>query len=357
MGLPRRKTGYPLFENYQACKLRDQRVDFPFYFALFFLDFFFIKSFPQSFTSTEGEQSYTMKIQRSSGSSKRELKFDDAIKEFGGTRSDKKKASGYVYDLKAFCFYLKNPDLRDIGWKQIQEYTNVMLELGWGRDRATLVRKYAAFRKFFAYWHLKDKQYLDPNWIPVMHYEKWQPKKIDKENYKKLINVIPTHINDPKYIRNLALINLLWETTATYNEILALNIKDIDLRKRRAFIRTADFENRIINKKVSWSKETNENLRAWLVSRTVLQSKVRVKRDKDALFISCVNKKRWFRLGKSGLSAVLCRACAKAKIDYFNPNSFLKGKDYGSREEILNEDLANILEYAKWGDSINYRVI
>lgn len=312
-----------------------------------------MKSFPQSFTSTKGGRSFTIQKQSSCKVLLGDSKFFDAIKEFSGLKHNQKKASGYVYDLKAFCFYLKNPVLKEIGWRQIQDYTNVMLELKW--DRSTLVRKYAAFRKFFAYCHLQDEQCLDPNWIPEMHSEKWQPTRIDRKNYRKLVSVIPIHINDPKYIRNLALINLLWDTKVSYREILALNVKDIDLKKRQAIIRTPSFKNRIVNQKISWSKESNENLRAWLVRRTVLQSKVGIK-DKEALFISCVNKKSWSRFEKSGLCAVLWRYCERAKINYFNPNSFLRGAKYDPKEDI-DADLANILEYAKWGDSINFRVI
>ena len=303
-----------------------------------------MKSFPQSFTSTAGEQSYTMKKQRASRTSKGNLRFYDAIVEFGGLTNAKFKATGYVHDLRAFCLYLKNPDLKDVTWQDIQNYTNEILEIGWTEQ--LLVQKYRAFRKFFEHWHLKDKgSCLDPRWIPVMHSQRVEPNVITEENYKKLINIIPKESVDSKSVRNLALINLLWDTQAEYADILALDVQDIDLKKRSAKSITC-----------RWSKETNENLRAWLVLRTALKTRSTVT-DRNALFIGCAGKKVWKRLERSGLSQLLWRYCEKAKIKFFNPNSFRREKGFALNNDDIKKDVANILEYAKWRGSINYRVI
>lgn len=268
------------------------------------------------------------------------MKFHDAIKEFGGLQNTRYKATGYIQDLRAFCFYLKNPQLEKVSWRQIQHYTKELLEIGW--TEYSLVRKYAALRKFFTFWYQKDQKYLNPVWIPVMHSQKWEPNFIDHENYQKLINVIPKETYDQKAIRNLALVNLLWDTQAKYSEILALDVRDINLRKKKARIKS-------INSEICWTDETNQNLRTWLVRRTTLKTRSTVS-DREAVFISCNGRKVWKRFEDSGLSQMLWRYCKKARIAFFGPNSFRKPQS-NANKEIIRSDVENILEYVKWSES------
>ncbi len=287
------------------------------------------------------------------------MKFYDAIKEFSGWKSFSRKMTtvhGYDYDLRAFCLYLKNPELETVGWKDMQDYMNMMLELGW--DKNTFVRKFIAFRKFFEYWHKKDKQYLDPDWIPVMHAEMKQPRVIDEENYKKLLGVIPKETVDPRHIRNLAMINMFWDTGARNGEILSLEVEDIDLDKKRALIRTEKARIRRVFREIFWTEETNENLRAWLVKRTFLQVDGMIDKDNHALFVSISGTKSGARLLKNGLAEIFRRYCDKAKITHFNPHSFRHHMGHDIIEKGgTNSDVANILGHSKLESSFIYTMM
>jgi integrase/recombinase XerC len=287
------------------------------------------------------------------------MKFYEAIKEFSGWKSFSTKADtihGYQYDLRAFCLYLRNPELETVGWKDMQDYMNMMIELGW--DKNTFVRKFIAFRKFFQYWHKKDSKYLDPEWIPVMHAEMKQPRVIDEENYHKLISTFPKEPVDPRHIRNLAIFNLFWDTGARNNEILSLNIDDVDLDNKKAIIRTEKARIRRVFREIFWTDETNENLRAWLVKRTFLQVDGMIDKDSKALFVSINGTKSGQRLMKNGLAELFRHACDRAKIKHFNPHSFRHHMGHDIIEKGgSNSDVSNILGHSKIESSFIYTMM
>lgn len=285
------------------------------------------------------------------------MKFSEALNEFNGWKRFKDKpqtVQGYNYDLRSFCLYLRNPEVNTIQWIDIQKYFEMMIELGW--DKNTFVRKSIAFRKFFEYWKRKDPSCLDPEWIPVVHGEMKQPRVIDEESYAKLIKIIPIKTSDPRHIRNLAIINLLWDTGARNGELLSLNIEDIDLVQQKAVIRTEKARFRRVFREVFWTKGTNENLRAWMVKRAFLASDGIVK--DNALFVGACGTKTGMRLKNNGLAEILRRYCDKASIQHFNPHSFRHHMGHDIiKQGGTNSDVSNILGHSSLESSYVYTMM
>lgn len=185
-----------------------------------------------------------------------------------------------------------------------------------------------------------------------------QPRVIDEENYRKLLTTIPKETSDPRHIRNLAMINLFWDTGARAGEILGLDVGDIDLDQKKALIRTEKARIRRVFREIFWTEETNENLRAWLVKRTFLQVDGMITKENNALFVSISGNKSGQRLLKNGLAEIFRRSCDKAKIKHFNPHSFRHHMGHDIIEKGgTNSDVSNILGHSKIESSFIYTMM
>jgi site-specific recombinase XerD len=287
------------------------------------------------------------------------MKFSEAIKEFSAWKGFSVKnntVSGYTGDLRLLALYLRDPEITAISWGDIQQYQTDCIKLGW--DSNTFVRKFIAYRKFFAYWHSKDPKVLDPEWIPVMYAEMKQPRVIDEANYKKLLGILSKDSKDPRHHRNRAMIQLLWDTGARNGELLSLNLDDIDLNKMCAVIRTEKAKFRRQYRQIFWTKETNESIGNWLSLREKLNSKYWLIKDKDALFISVTGVKAGTRLKVGGFAEMLRRYCEKAGIDHYNPHSFRHHMGHDIiKKGGSNSDVSNILGHSSLQSSFIYTML
>lgn len=249
---------------------------------------------------------------------------------------------GYDRELRFFCLYLRSPQIENITIDDVMGYLNGMAELGW--DRNSFIGKCSALRKFFEFWWDREYKVLNPALIPIPRQEQKLPRVADEQQYQKLLTVIPKETNDPRHIRNLAIITLFWDTGARNGEILGLNVGDVDTAKRVAVIRT---EKAVIHRpfrQIFWTEETNGYLMAWLKKRAELEKKMKLE-EEGALFISICGSMyntSGRRLTLKGSGEMLRRYCNRARIPYMNAHSFRHRmghhivKSGGSASDVMN---------------------
>lgn len=213
-----------------------------------------------------------------------------------------------------------------------------MAELGW--DRNSFVGKCMALRKFFEFYRLQGYPVIDENLIPIPSKEFKLPRVADEESYKKLLSVIPAN-NDPRHIRNLAIINLLWDTGARNGEILSLDVGDLQMDRMRAIIRTEKSKGRRPIREIFWTADTHGNLVQWLKKRKHLENVMHLQ-DAEALFPSIGSQKAGQRLSVKGVGEMLRHYSNKAKMPHMNAHSFRHhmGHDIikkgGSTADVMN---------------------
>src|SRR5207245_4716929 len=119
----------------------------------------------------------------------------------------------------------------------------------------------------------------DEHLIPIPRTEVRIPRVVTDEQYRTLLSIIPVN-NDPRHIRNRAIIRLLWDSGARNGELVSLNVSDLDGERMRAVIRTEKSRGRRPFREIFWTPETNENLGRWLEKRKQLPLV-----DREAVFV------------------------------------------------------------------------
>lgn len=270
------------------------------------------------------------------------MQFKEAIEKFTNWRQFKVKKQtvrGYDRELRNFCLFLRNPEIEQITINDVMIYLNGMVELGW--DRNSFVGKCMALRKFFEFYRLQGFRVIDENLIPIPHKEFKIPRVASEENYKKLLTAIPKEAKDPRHARNLAIVNLLWDTGARNGEIIALDVEDLELDRMRAVIKTEKSKGRRPIREIFWTRSTNENLKCWLGRREKLR-KIMTFSDPVALFVSITGWKSGQRLNIRGVGEMLRRYSNRAKIPHMNAHSFRHHmghdiiKQGGSSADVMN---------------------
>lgn len=266
----------------------------------------------------------------------------EAIIQFSNWRQFKVKKQtvrGYDRELRNFCLFLRNPEIENIALNDVMEYLNGMADLGW--DRNSFVGKCMALRKFFEFYRLQGYKVVDEELIPIPDREMKLPRVANDEQFDQLISIIPKESNDPRHIRNLAIIGLLWDTGARNGEICSLNVEDLDLKEMRAVIKTEKAKTRRPFREIFWTESTNEYLINWLKKRKHLDGAVKFA-EPDALFISATSSKYGQRFSIKGLGEMLRRYCNRAKMPYMNAHSFRHHRGHhiiasgGSTSDVMN---------------------
>lgn len=249
------------------------------------------------------------------------MEFKEAIKSFSSWRRFKVKGTtvkGYEMVVKQFCLFVRNKQVEDITIDEVMGWFNLMSDLDW--EHNSFVVKAMALRKFFEYMKLTGVSCLDPQLIPIPRPVYTMPRVATEEHYQKLLSVIPANSNDPRHIRNLALVKLYWDTGARNTEILSLNLLDLDLGSKKAVIRTEKARSKPF-REIFWTEDTNEALKRWLKKREQLAN-LRTFFDKEAVFVSINNQKCGQRMTNKGSGEILRRYCLRAEIPYMNAHSF-----------------------------------
>jgi site-specific recombinase XerD len=266
----------------------------------------------------------------------------DAINQFTNWRKFKVKEGtvrGYDRELRNFCLFLRNPEIENITLSEVMEYLNGMADLGW--DRNSFVGKCMALRKFFEFYRLQGYQVISEELIPIPDKEPKLPRVATDEQFKELVAAIPQDTSDPRHIRNLAIISLLWDTGARNGEICSLNVKDLDLTETKAIIRTEKAKTRRPFREIFWSDDTNDYLIRWLKKREHL-AKVMKLTEPEALFVSVTSMKCGDRFSIKGVGEMLRRYSNRAKLPYINAHSFRHHRGHhiiksgGSTADVMN---------------------
>jgi len=279
------------------------------------------------------------------------IPFFEAVSSYSFWRSNNVKGTtveSYQRMLAHFGIFIQNKDLQDIVWQDVSKYFELMKKAGYMQN--TLIPIAIALRTFLEFYRKQNVDCLDPEMIPIPHKEYTQPRVITDEHYKKLIDVIPIN-NDPRHVRNLAIIKLLRDTGARFGEILSLDVDDIQYRK--AVIKTEKSKGKRPFRQIFWSEDTQQHLEKWLERRKHLESLMDFKAPR-ALFIS-ISYRNGERFTIKGGGEMLRRYSHEAKIPVINAHSFR----HRIGHDIINKggsaaDVMNILGHATLASSSVY---
>jgi integrase/recombinase XerC len=239
------------------------------------------------------------------------------------------------------------------------EWFNLMRDLDW--DHNSFITKAMAVRKFFEFYNKQGFKVIDPWLIPIPKKKFKMQRVATKEEYLKLLDIIPNN-NDPRHIRNRAIINLLWDTGARNGEICSINVDGLDLVEKTAVIQTEKSRGARPVREIFWTEETNNNIKKWLEKRNYLKNNKMMFKDGDALFISVcsggVHNNTGKRFGNKGLGEMLRRYCHRAKIENMNAHSFRHHMGHQIvKKGGSNSDVSNILGHSSLQSSYVYTLM
>lgn len=236
------------------------------------------------------------------------MKLSEALQKFTSWRTFKVREctmKGYDQIIRAFAIFMHDCNIEDVTLDHVLKWFHLMKSFNY--DPNSMMSKATALKKFFEFFVRQGYKVVDPWLIPVPMKTYKIPRVASEETYQKLIGAIPRMTKDPRHIRNLALISLLWDSGARNGELCAINIGDVDFERKRAVILTEKSKGRRPIREIFWTTETNEHLKKWV--------KVRSKFTKsEALFISLVSSKAGLRFTIKGVGEMLRRYSERAGI-------------------------------------------
>lgn len=279
--------------------------------------------------------------------------FSDAIQKFSAWRAFQVKSDtvrGYDQELRTFCLFLRNPEIEGITIGDVMDYLNGLRQLGWKHN--SFIPKCMAIKKFFEFFHRQSYSVLDAELIPIPRKEYNIPRVINEENYRLLVAAIP-HNNDPRHIRNRAIINLLWDTGARNGEVVSLNMADMDSSRMRAVIKTEKSRGRRPLREIFWTHDTNESLGTWVEKLRQIKT-----REPEPLFVSAAGLNVGRRFTIKGVAEMLRRYSNRAKMPYINAHSFRHHMGHDIvRKGGSASDVMNILGHATLASSSIYTMM
>jgi integrase/recombinase XerC len=265
------------------------------------------------------------------------MKFSDAIQKFSAWRMFQVKPEtvrGYDQELRTFCLFLRNPEIENITIGDVMDYLNGLQQLGWKHN--SFIPKCMALKKFFEFFRLQGYSVLDEELVPSPRKEYQIPRVLNEDSYRQLIAAIPYN-NDPRHIRNRAIISLLWDTGARNGEVVSLNIGDVDSSRMRAVIKTEKSRGRRPLREIFWTHDTNESLGRWAEKLRLMET-----REPEPLFVSAAGSNVGHRFTIKGVAEMLRRYSNRAKMPHINAHSFRHhmGHDIvrkgGSASDVMN---------------------
>lgn len=228
------------------------------------------------------------------------MKLHEAIKGFVELKSEKgprsrKTAVRYESTLRIFCLCMQDPPLEDIELEHVRWYLKELERLGWKPNGINLVG--LALKKFFEYCKLRNYPVsLNETLIPLVEKDFSMPRVTGIETFKKLLEQIPEKTNHPHHLRNRAILLMLWDTGVRTGELMALDLADLDLKNKTAYIKTEKSRGRRPVRQIFWTEETNKHLLHWIEKLNELKGKFRFA-DDDALFVSIAKSYRQSQRG------------------------------------------------------------
>ncbi len=289
------------------------------------------------------------------------MEFNEAIEKFTNWRKFKvcgETVKRYDKVLRIFCLYLHNPDIEKITIEQVLKYLNEMQTLGWKRNGVNIVC--LGLRKFFEFWEMQGYHVIKPELVPILRKEFKIPRIANDGSYQTLLKQFPKESNEAHHVRNRAIVQLLWDTGARNGEILSLDLSDLDLKERKAIIKTEKSRGRRPIREIFWTEETNSSIKRWIEKRKYLMNIMKFQ-DANALFVSiatCKQSVRGGRMRTCGLAEILRTASNRAGIPTVNAHSM---RHYLGRKIIedggSNSDVSNILGHSSMESSWIYTMM
>lgn len=259
---------------------------------------------------------------------------------------------GYNLMLRQMAVHLRDMDIEDVKVGDIVEYFGLMQKLGW--DQNSFIPRAMAIRKFFEYFTHAGMKVMNPWLVPVPQKDYKIARVANDEDYKKLVASIPSPTNDPRHIRNRAIISLLWDTGARNGELCSLNVSDLDLVKMKALIKTEKSKGMRPVREIFWTGSTNMEIKRWLKKREYLSEKMYFL-DKNALFIAVCNAQAGNRMNIKGVGEMLRQYCNRAKLPHMNAHSFRHRMGHHIvKQGGSNSDISNILGHSSLASSFIY---
>lgn len=145
--------------------------------------------------------------------------------------SSENTVQSYERDLRYFFYFVSKEnifEIEKINCECIEKYIDHMKELN--KSSATISRALAAIRAFFFYLMKVGKVYENPTLTIVLPKI---PKKIPKVLSEKEIVLLleQPHTEDPKGIRDKAMLELLYATGIRVSELIHLKVTDININQ------------------------------------------------------------------------------------------------------------------------------
>jgi site-specific recombinase XerD len=283
------------------------------------------------------------------------MRMSEAIVRFDSWKAMNVRSNtikGYDLILRQFAVFLRDRKVEEVKLDDVMEWFGLMQNMGW--DPNSFVPRAMALRKFFEFYSHQGFRVINPWLIPVPQKQYKISRVADDESYEKLVKSIPKQTNDPRHIRNRAIINLLWDTGARNGEICSLNIGDLDLVKMKALIKTEKSKGMRPVREIFWTDSTNTSVKRWLLKREHLAEKMYII-DKDALFLSVCNAQSGKRMNIKGVGEMLRQYCNRAKLPYMNAHSFRHRMGHHIvKQGGSNSDVSNILGHSSLASSFVY---
>lgn len=174
--------------------------------------------------------------------------------------------NAYVFDIKKLLDFDCNSDCYDldsiktIDKKRIRNWLDYCLEKG--NTNKTLSRKIASNKAFFRFLGKEGYIHDDPSKdIDIPRTAKKAPVSLSQDEIKQLINA-PCD-NERDFLRNRAILMLLYSTGLRVSELVSLRIKDVSLDNNTLLIKGKGAKERIL----PLSSVCRRNLLEYLVER------------------------------------------------------------------------------------------
>lgn len=286
------------------------------------------------------------------------MQMKEAINQFCEWRELKVTHScvlNYRFSLIGLCLYSRNPDIEAITLDDIMEYLHALQDMGY--DTNSLIPKTIAIRKFFEFLRMQQYNVLHSELIPVPYRHRKLPRVANDDDFKQLLAAIPSTKN-LKYVRDRALVRVLYDTGARAGEILSLQMDQIDLVGMSALIKTEKSKGARPFRRVFWTQATNRYFKEWIAFRSTVINPDAMHMEGDPVFISIrkgerVQKVKQIRV--SSLSFIFREYSRQAGIDPINPHSLR----HRLAHQIIQQggstaDVANILGHSSMGSSLIY---
>jgi site-specific recombinase XerD len=210
------------------------------------------------------------------------------------------------------------------GDKPIEEYTitDIVHYQSWLKTRfSPYSLQYATvvIKNFFQFYRDQNYRCLPPSLIKRKKVKAKSHRAIREEEFEKMVSIIPE--NEFKFLRDLIIVRMLWDTGVRVSELCDLDITQIDTNKPCTVIAT---KKTINMRTIVWSEKTHQLLLKYMPIRTELYKHNKA----SALFVGQQNNNSsWnMRLSTRSVERIIKYYSNKAGIiEKVTPHSFRHG--------------------------------